>query len=662
MAKNITRRDFLKTAALGVAGMTAAGLLGGCSTTGNSAKTGTYTPGTYSATATGMATIEVTATFDAEKITDIVLDLSGETPSIGQAAAEELVKRALEAQSPEFDAVTGATVTSNAVAKALKNCIAQAKGEIDVTVVDETTQTKEVVDWLGTEPDTPEVSETVETGTVIVGAGNGGLMCGAVAAKLGLKFAIIETLPTNGDTRHWYGAIGSKHAQAAGVQMDINRLKREVSRYASGKNSKEVLNTWINESAEMSDFIDELYAQYNPESKCTFTAGEEAYWPEDCRDGYMFPEQEHVWGREKSRNDMLAEYIADHSDAVIYYSTDLVKIERDENGKIIGIIAQNNLTDAYIRIKAQNVVIATGGYPGNPDMMEQLDPLGTSVTTACSYAPQDKGMGIKAACWIGAKLQEEPAPMLFDRGIVKPGVDAGLVKVESGDRVFPGTVRQFNLGTQPFLKVNRNGLRFTNESGPYNDMVYAAAQQPGHVYASILAADWADQVDRFHTIGCSAQTRANPKGQQEALDKYVEEGLAFKADTLEELGAKLGMEGEALTNFVATCARYDELAAKGSDDDFGKPASRLSRLNTAPFYGFWLGASLLTTEQGIMINGKGQALDQNNEVIDGLYVIGDASGGMFANNYPCLMPGIACGRTLTYGMKVAKVIAGVDEA
>ena len=63
MAKNITRRDFLKTAALGVAGMTAAGFLGGCSTTGNSAKTGTYTPGTYSATATGMATIKVTATF-----------------------------------------------------------------------------------------------------------------------------------------------------------------------------------------------------------------------------------------------------------------------------------------------------------------------------------------------------------------------------------------------------------------------------------------------------------------------------------------------------------------------------------------------------------------------------------------------------------------------
>lgn len=661
MSKKLTRRDFLKTAGFTAASVAVGGLLSGCSNESSVSKNGIYTPGTYSATAKGMGTVKATLTFDSDKITDVVLDLSAETPSIGQAAAEELIAQILDKQSHEIDAVASATVTSNAVSKAVKNCIAQAKGEVPVTVIDQNSPTKVVTDWLGEEPETPEIDQTVETDTVIVGAGNGGLMCGAYAAKLNLKFVMIETLPTNGDTRHWYGAIGSKHAQAAGVKMDINRLKREVSRYASGKNSKVVLNTWINESAQMADFIDDLYAEYNPESVCTFTAGEEAYWPEDCRDGYMFPEQEHVWGREKSRNDMLAEYIHDHSDAEIYYNTDLVKIERDEAGKICGIIAQNNQTDETMRIKASHVVIATGGYPGNPDMMEQLDPLGTSVTTACSYAPQDTGMGIKAACWVGAKLQEEPAPMLFDRGLVAPGVDAGLITTSTGDRVFPGTVRQFNLGTQPFLKVNRNGLRFTNESGPYNDMSYAAAGQPGHVYASILAGDWADQVDRFHTIGCSAQTRANPQGQQKALEGYIENGLAFKADTIEELGVKLGFENEALSNFVATCQRYDELAAKGNDEDFGKPASRLSRLNVAPYYGFWLGASLLTTEQGIMINGKGQALDENNQVIEGLYVIGDASGGMFFNNYPCLMPGIACGRTLTYGMKVAKVIAGIEE-
>ena len=371
----------------------------------------------------------------------------------------------------------------------------------------------------------------------------------------------------------------------------------------------------------------------------------------------MFPEQEHVWGRTGApRNDMFVEYIGKHApEAQILYSHNLVKLIK-ENGKVCGAVFKDTENDKYVMIKADNVVLATGGYPGNPDMMEQLDPLGTSVTTACSYAPQNTGMGIKAAVWAGAKLQEESAPMLFDRGIVAPGVDAGLTE----NRVFPGTVRQFNLGTQPFLKVNRNGVRFTNESGPYNDMVYAAAAQPGHVYASILASAWADYVNQFHTIGCSAQTRANPKGQQDLLDKYVEEGLAFKADTFEELGQKLGMDETAVASFVKTCERYNEIYKLGEDADFGKPASRLSPLTKAPFYGFWLGASLLTTEQGIIINGKGQALDNDANVIEGLYVVGDCSGGMFYNNYPCLMPGIALGRTLTFGMKAAKVIAGQD--
>ena len=662
MAKNISRRDFLKGLGVAAAGVATAGILGGCSSKESSTTSGgTYTPGTYTATATGMGTVKVTATFDAEKITDVVLDLAQETPSIGQAAAEELVNQIIEAQSNEIDGVSGATVTSKAVAKALGDCIKQAKGEATVTVNEDTTETAEegVASWLGEEPETPDCSETIETDTVIVGAGNGGLMCGAWLTKLGnTKFVILEKLPTVGDTRHWYGAINTHYTKEAGSTIDIPRLKREVSRYASGKNSKEVLNTWINESADMADFIDELYAEMDPENTCTFTAGDEAVWPEDCQDGYMFPEQEHVWGRTgDARNVMLANWIGEHNeDAQILYNHDLIKLVKEDD-KIVGVVAQNTDTDEYVMVKASNVVLATGGYPGNPDMMEQLDPLGTSVTTACSYAPQDTGMGIKAAIWAGAKLQEEPAPMLFDRGIVAPGVDAGLTE----DRVFPGTVRQFNLGTQPFLKVNRLGKRFTNESGPYNDMVYAAAQQPGHVYASILPADWADYTQIFHTIGCSAQTRNAPAAQQEALDGYVEDGLAFKADTIEELGAQLGLDEEGVANLVAATQKATEAYNKGEDEEFGKPKSRLCPYTTAPFYGFWLGASLLTTEQGIMINGKGQALNDADEVIDGLYVIGDCSGGMFSNNYPCLMPGIALGRTLTYGMKVAKVISGADE-
>ena len=167
---------------------------------------------------------------------------------------------------------------------------------------------------------------------------------------------------------------------------------------------------------------------------------------------------------------------------------------------------------------------------------------------------------------------------------------------------------------------------------------------------------------RFHTIGCSAQTRNGGEGYVlPKMEEAEELGCFFKADTLEELADKLGFTGEAKTTFLATVDRYNELYDAQNDEDFGKPAYRLSAIKTAPFYGCWLGASLLTTEQGIAINDKGQALDTNNQPMEGLYITGDMSGSFFANNYPCLMAGVAMGRTLTFAIKAVKQMAGLDE-
>ena len=94
----------------------------------------------------------------------------------------------------------------------------------------------------------------------------------------------------------------------------------------------------------------------------------------------------------------------------------------------------------------------------------------------------------------------------------------------------------------------------------------------------------------------------------------------------------------------------------------GKPADRLSAIRTAPCFCCWRGAALLTTEQGIAINEKGQALDNNNQPMEGLYITGDMSGSFFANNYPCLMAGVAMGRTLTFAMTAVKQMAGLDNA
>ena len=675
----ISRKGFLKIAAAAAMSGVTAGALAACnaassSTAASSGAAGSYTPGTYTGTAEGISsTVKVTMTFSDSAVTDVVVDTSGETASYGAAAAEELKNQLLNAGSDEIDGVSGSTITSDAVKKAAKSCFAQAKGEATVTSVQ--LPTGDETDWLGKEPDIDEaaITETVDTDILIVGAGNGGMFAAAYAAANGLNFRVIEQNANVQDTRHWYGAVDSAAAKEAGEPAtDKAKLLSEISRYASGKCDQRVVKTWINESAAMHDFMRSIL-----EDKygwvCDFTSGSEAAWPAENAEhntDYLYPVQEHNYMASESasglpRNELLLQYIQELGYDVDF-KTSLAKLEKNSDGRITGVIAQSTEDDHFIRYNAnQGVLLACGGFPGNPYMMEQLDPLGTSVTTACSYSPADKGYGIRAAVWAGANLDKEAAPMLFDRGIVAPGVDAGYVDSDSafGGKAFPGKIRQYNPGTQPFLKVNRNGERFANESCPYNDIVYAAAHQPGRVYAQICDANILEDAKRFHTIGCSAQTRNGGKKYiQGKMDEAIEAGALFKCDTLDELADKMGFTGAAKDTFLATVERYNELYDKQNDEDFGKPAYRLSAIRTAPFYGCWLGASLLTTEQGIAINEKGQALDTNNQPMEGLYITGDMSGSFFANNYPCLMAGVAMGRTLTYAMKAVKQMAGLENA
>ena len=681
----ISRKGFLKIAAAAAMSGVTAGALAACNAASGSTSTaasgsaaasgatGTYIPGTYEGTAEGISsTVKVTMTFSENAVTDVVVDTSGETASYGAAAADELREQLMAAGSAEIDGVSGSTVTSNAVMKAAKSCYAQAKGEAVVSSVQ--LPTGDENDWLGTEPDIDEaaITETVDTDILIVGAGNGGMFAAAYAAANGLNFRIIEQNGNVQDTRHWYGAIDSAAAKAAGEEpFDRAKLLSEISRYASGKCDQRVVKTWINESAAMHDFMRSIL-----EDKygwvCDFTSGSEAAWPAENAEhntDYLYPVQEHNYMASESasgtpRNELLLQYIQELGYDVDF-KTSLAKLEKNSEGRITGVIAQSTEDDHFIRYNAnKGVLLACGGFPGNPYMMEQLDPLGTSVTTACSYTPADKGYGIRAAIWAGAHLDAEPAPVLFDRGLVAPGVDAGYVDNGSafGGKAFPGTVGQYNPGSQPFLKVNRHGERFMNESQEYDNASHASFQQPGHVYAMIHDANFRSDVDRFHTIGCSALTRYIPGMMEAQLEQYEGEGLIMKADTIEELADKMGFTGADKDNFVATVARYNELYDKQNDEDFGKPASRLSAIRTAPFYGCWLGASLLCSMQGISITENCQAKDSNNEPIPGLYITGDMSGSFFQNNYPCVMGGTACGRTMTFAIKSIKQMAGLENA
>ncbi|BBF43689.1 fumarate reductase flavoprotein subunit [Lachnospiraceae bacterium KM106-2] len=511
--------------------------------------------------------------------------------------------------------------------------------------------------WLGTAPSVKDsqIKDTWKTSLLIIGAGNGGLMAAVKAADLGIDFRIIEQNSVICDTRKWYGAINTKDCKEAGLKVDTAKLRSEFSRYASGKIDQRVFNVWLKESAAMHDYVSPILKKYDFVCDFSTDTGKDA----EGETLYYRPAQEHYWHikDEKSkyatwsRNTVFEDVIKKKGYGVDF-NTSLVELVKDGK-KITGAIVQNVETEEYIKIEAEAVLIATGGYPGNPEMIEAIAPTTAACVTACSFNPSDRGQGIKAAMWAGAAKDIESAPMIFDRGLVAPGVDAGYETDKDGNKAFRGKVRQFNPGTQPFMKVNRDGVRFANEHCPYNDITFAASTQKGGVYAQIFDSNVLEDVQRFNTLGCSAMTRKmGPALLAEGgpIDQNIKDGYLMKADTIEELADKLGFEGDAKKAFLKSVEKYNKYYDKQEDEEFGKPAYTLSAIRKGPFYGGWLGGSLLTTCDGIRINDDMQALTPEGDVLEGLYVTGDASGSMFANNYPELMPGVACGRTLTFAL------------
>ena len=539
-----------------------------------------------------------------------------------------------------------ATATSAAVAAAASS----------VALADEATAESSNPSWLGEEPKDGDIVDTKECDILIIGAGNGGMVAAASAADLGADFLVAEAFDTPNDTRHWIGAINTPYTEAAGAHVDVKREQYELARYASYKCNQRLQKMWIDESAEMIDWLDTIMNPAGFTANCDAEMGPEI--DPTYKTGCYVPAQQHMYTGESGfddRNATLLEHIEQtgNSDRMLW-NYDLVKLVHAD-GKVTGAIFETE--DGNVQVNANAVIMATGGYPGNSEMMSALSPMAVASCTACSYSPKDKGMGIKAALWAGATMDVEAAPMVFNRGLVAPGVDCGYD--ENGQ--FRGTVSQFNIGSQPFMKVARDGKRFMNEACPYDYTCFAAQQHNGGVWAMIFDANCAEDVKRFATDGCSKMAQSTLAAEPDpsvAFASQIEAGLLFQADTIEELAEKLGFEGDAKDAFLAEVERYNGFYDAQDDEDFGKEEYRLSEIRTAPFYGGWFGGSLLTTCDGITINEECQALDADRNVVEGLYAIGDCSGSFFANNYPEYLIGVACGRTLTEGRHVVRKLAG----
>lgn len=651
MNKSLSRRAFLRTSIASGASLAAAAA--------GAAPAGIYRPGTYSAKASGIGEVTVTMTFDADRIIDVVLDVSHETPGIGQAAADTLKKNLMAAQAAEIDGVSGATITSKAVSKAAAKCIAQAKGEIPVEVISDKKADEDDGDWLGKEPEIAEkdIVATHETDILVVGCGTGGLFAVAAAAEAGGKVIGIDRFAVGTGIREDLGAIDSRYQKAWGTKIDKFEFITMATQYAGGHIQQDLVKLWCDKSGEAIDWVGDRLAERNIElwhesgdkndetRYKHFAIGHSPKLPIDPKTGKF-----------KITLAQVVEQYAAKKGARFDYNTKMVKLEK-KNGRVTGVIAEN-ADGKYVRYNAaKGVVVATGGYAQNWKMMEALQPWNLRIIGRSGALPGARGDGIRACLWVGAKMDETQTTMKFDRCALRPDQPNGAETAQKGD------VGMFWMASQPWLKVNADGHRFINESGTYENILHADEFQKGHCHYTLFESNWVKYAKQFKMHGCSRlypfENGAQPNIPWQVFQKkyfpvLLEKGFLMKADTIEELAEKLLLPPAELAK---TVKRYNELVKKGKDEDYGKEPFRLSPLDKPPFYGAKNTGDILCTLNGIVINTNMNALDNDLNPILGLYVIGNDSGSYFANTYPNLSTGMACGRTVTFGRRVGKYLA-----
>ena len=659
--KQLSRRDFLKGAA-GAAGIAALGVLAGCNqetpapTAEGTGVEKVYTPGTYTASAQGMESpVTVTIKVDETKILEATVDTAGETAGLGAPAGEKLAQEILDKQSIEIDGVSGVTVTSKAAKTALEDCIAQAKG-IDVSLLrGEDKEESGSADWLGSAPEIKDsdVVKTYDTEVLVIGAGTAGLFAACAAAEEGAKTILIEKMGQEyggSGVRDTIAALGSRQQIENKDDPDRFDVFTEMYRQSNGYADQRLFKVWADHSGETIDWYTDLcQAKGLPIRHEVDDHSKKVRYP--VYDVGHSLQTSVTQGEHGVTANVLKEYGAGLG-LEIHYDTSLVELIK-EGDKVAGIYAKT--ADGYIRYNAsKGVIVCTGGYSLNMDMLKALQPETVKMININYSYPGSQGDGIKACLWAGAAMDESHTSMLFDRGGIAPD-QVGCEK--------EGFL--FWMGSQPFLKVDLNGKRFTNESGCYDHILHDAFNIPGMTYAMVWDADYKKDMERFDTHGCSRMfphvNGAESVWPLEELNEpffmtpYREQGLVVKADTIEELAQKLGLPVE---EFKATVDRYNELFDKQVDEDFGKEPFRLSQLRTAPFEGVRMsGGYFICTLDGIKIDENMNALDADGKPIEGLYVAGDCSGSYFDASYPNLLAGCAAGRSVTFGRRAGKLAA-----
>ena len=681
--KKISRKGFLKVAAAAaMSGVTASALAacnaGSSSSTAASTGEAIYTPGTYTGTAAGIGEVKVTMTFSETAITDVVIDASNETESIGGVAAPTLKDALMAAQSTEIDNISGATITTNAVKKAAASCIEQAMGVH--TAGGDTAASSSDEDWLGTEPEIDEskVAKTVDVDVAVVGCGIAGVAaCRSVAEDGGLVAAFEKAdgpQCRSGEYAVINGKVQAKWGRDTWTREQIDDIIDSHMVESTYRCKRSIMSKWTHNIGDAFDW----WVEANPDLYYAETT--RSAIPDESADNFIIPifyplPEYYDWKQERFpcyptsvefKPDQHVTVEANMQKAIdtgnvqTFYGCFVEKLIM-EDGRCVGLYARDAATGEYIKCNAsKGVILSTGDYSQNTKMLKHFCPEVIENNIQCLFTNVDvegnftnQGDGIQLGMWAGAQVQQSHAPMIHHMG---GGADLAGVGV---------------MGNAGFLNLDLNGKRFMNEDLPGQQLENQIELQKNRESWQIFDSNWPEQLPYMpaaHGGACYYEDYASedegPKNNTTyrnykspyQLEAAVADGRALKADTLEELVAKIYPDDTAAQQTALdSIQRYNELAKAGYDEDFHKPASRMWAVENGPFYADkFTTALLLVCIGGLESDEDCHTFDADRNVIPGLYVAGNIQGNRFATEYPIGLKGVSHSMAMYYGYVAGK--------
>ena len=550
----------------------------------------TYTPGTYTGVGAGKnGDITVEVTFSADKIEHITVVSHSETPSLSDAAIANIPTQIVEAQSLGVDAVSGATYTSNGIVDAVADAVKQAGGDVEAL--------KNVQVAAG-----EHVEEELTTDVVVVGGGGAGMSAAVRLAELGQQVIVFEKASFLGGAISVSGGnqviMGSQLQADNGVEDDsVESMVADFEANGAGKNNEEILTLFAENVGAATDWLVascgiefdaglHQLGEYSHNRELAYTGG-----------GAGFAER--------------MRKAVERSGATVYLST---KVESllVEDGAVVGVKAVSTDGTKEYTVHAANVVLATGGYGNNKDMLTD------EMKSALYYGPSTStGDGIRMAEAVNAQTANMEYGKRYPNGIE---VDTGIAKSTIAGNIVGWTMSA--------ILVNADGNRVVNEKASNRTILEEELQQPGGMLYLLLDSE------TFEVW----KTKLAPAGISEGdIEKYLAANgtttpVFAHGETLEEAAAAAGVNAE---NLAATVEKYNSFVEKGEDADFGRNASYLTmKIGAGPYYLIEQKPRFATTMGGLVVNTNMQVLNQDGNAISGLYAAGETCGQVMGDDSP----------------------------